>query len=102
VDAQTAQVVAALASPVLTVGVGILAWSLRRNATQQDQKLGRIENTLAEMSGKLNSHGERLAAGDVEITGLRERMNGLESRERARGCFGRCPHLVAVDGGQEA
>lgn len=79
-----------VAGLVATAVLGILSWSLKRNVSDVDRKLGRMEADLRQAAASIGTHESRLAAGDVELRELRARLQGLEDRERARGCFGSC------------
>jgi hypothetical protein len=75
---------------VATGGIGLLAWSLNRNVRAQDDKLSAIGTDVRQLAGAVGNHGERLAAGDEQLKAHGERLQGIEDRERERGCFGRC------------
>lgn len=75
-----------------TAVLALLAWGLKRSVADVDRRLVRMETDLRQAASSIGAHSERLAAGDVELRGLRDRVQGLEDRERARGCFGAC-HL---------
>lgn len=86
----TPEFVVQLATFAISGCVGLLAWSLKRNAAEQDKKLDGIADDMRRLSASVGAHGERLAAGDVELRNLGVRLQGLEDRERTRGCFGAC------------
>jgi hypothetical protein len=86
----TPEVALQVAGLVLTGGVGLLFWSLKRNVSDVDKKLGRMESDLRQAAASIGAHETRLAEGGVRIENLEERVKGLEDRERTRGCFGAC------------
>lgn len=90
---------------VASIGVALLAWSLKRNVADSDARSARIEKSVGDvaadvrqLSSTLGSHGERLAAGDEKLKAHENRIQGLEDRERLRGCFGSCRHITGGEG----
>jgi hypothetical protein len=86
-----AQLALAIASPALSAIVGLVIWSVKRTLHTQDQTLERIAADLRQISGTVGAHTVQLAEGGVTIRGLTARVDGLEDRERQRGCFAACP-----------
>jgi hypothetical protein len=87
-----------VAGLVGTAIVAVLAWSLRRNVKAADGTMARVEASVSavatdvrQLASSVQAHDRSLAAGAVTISSHGERINGLESRERERGCFGPCP-----------
>lgn len=81
----------ALGSVGASIITTVIAWSLRRNVGGVDDKITQIATDVRQLTSTVGGHDKQLAAGTVEITGLKERVDGIEDRERARGCFGACP-----------
>lgn len=86
----TPEVMLNVAGLVGTGVVSLLVWSLKRNVTGVDSKLDRIERDVRQLSAQVGSHDASLAAGVVKFSALEKRIDGLEERERDRGCFSNC------------
>jgi hypothetical protein len=87
---------------VATGVVGLLVWSMKRNAASLDKSIGRVEAAVAaiatdvrQLSATVGSHAGRLEAGNVRfdemerrhterVATLQGRIDGMEERERKR------------------
>ena len=104
-----------IAGPVASFLVAVLVFALNRRAAQADRDrddvterietlagelrdaLTRLAADLRGLAGTVSNHETRLARGDGtferfqgQVADLSRRLDGLESRERERGCFVRC------------
>ena len=80
-----------IATFVCTIIIGLVAFLIRRSLSAQDTVLNGMASDMRQISSRVSSHAEALAAGTVRFSELDKRVEGLEERERARGCFGPCP-----------
>lgn len=88
-----------IAGLVGTAGAALLVWSMKRNVKTADETSARVEKAITsvatdvrQLAAAVHGHETRLAAGAVTMSAHGERLNGLEARERERGCFGPCPY----------
>lgn len=63
---------------------------ISRSGEETRQAVTALGEEVRTLSGTLGRHGERLAGGDVKLDALGKRVDGLEERERTRGCFPGC------------
>lgn len=84
------QLAVSLVGVLATAALGVIGWSLRRNVQELDAKITSIATDLRQLSASVAGHENRLGQGDVKISELCRRVEGLEDRERERGCFARC------------
>ena len=80
----TPELIASVGGFVATCLVALLAWSMRRNVRDIDDKVGRIETDVRTLSSQGARHGESLAAGVQQFKAVEKRLDGLEERERIR------------------
>lgn len=71
--------------------LGLLIWSLKRNISSLDasvksvdDKVGRVETDVRQLSAQGARHGEALAGGVAKFAAIEKRLDGLEDRERIR------------------
>jgi hypothetical protein len=69
--------------------VAVLAWSMRRNVQSVDEKVGRIETDVRQLSAQGARHGESLAAGVATFKSIEKRLDALEAEQKtlSRECF---------------
>ncbi len=65
---------------VATGLVGLLAWSMRRNVQSVDEKVGRIETDVRQLSAQGARHGEALAGGVAKFASIEKRLDKAEER----------------------
>jgi hypothetical protein len=93
--------------PILTVGAGLLSWSILRNIRAVDRKIDRVEGDVRTLTSQGAAYGTQLARGEERFKSLEDklatgdaalldRVKSLESRERQheRECFER--HAAAA------
>lgn len=55
-----------------------VGWSIRRNVQGLDDKLGRIETDVRQLSSQGARHGESLAAGVQQFKAIERRLDKIE------------------------
>lgn len=87
----------ALLQGITLLFIPILGWSLQRNIKALDKSLGSLNKRLDGLAETVGRHEISLTAGNGEFRSIREEIrrmqlaiDGLENRERTRGCGPSC------------